>query len=468
MSKKKSKPQKIKFNPTTYLKAGSARKLPVYECLVPKNWEELKKFPVIFSRKHVNGNVTFISVLIDLLCTGAKDVMFSVNESERFYRDILDQYDDELDLEFESVSYELLHNIIFESIAYAEDFGIAPHEDFRFAELILEEDNDDFPRLEIPLGQDGKALLLLSDEDPRADYFEDQIHKYGAPGTYEVIWNDFDFDSEEDDEVFDSCFDWEKEDWEDFFDEGDFEDLNYEIQLFLVLRISGLNFVIMGKEDFFAPFLEIQTTDEPISSKEYTKQQMRYQFDAYKRLEKFDFLNDQKKKELIDYIEAGLVKWPDNQVLYQYKWQYFELEGDISKCMKVSLEMKEKFPSYLFSLTTEAQTWIELGEVDQIPSAMGYFTRIQEFLPDKKVFHLSELQAFYGPWIYYYSKNGEFPKAYFLLNFLISEDVLFDYPLHQAVQKAFDDEVIRISEEYLQKVAKGEVTKNEFLKMMGV
>lgn len=467
MSKKKSKPQKVKFNPITYLKTGSARKLAVYECLVPKNWEELKKFPVVFSRKHVNGNITFISVLIDLLCTGAKDVMFFVNESEEIYRTILDQYHDELDLEFEPVSYALLHNIIFESIAYAEDFGIAPHEDFRFAELILEEDNDDFPRLEIPLGQDGKALLLLSDEDPRADYFEGQIHKYGVPGTFEVIWNDFDFDSEEDYDL-ESCMDWEKEDWEDFFEEGDFEYLNYEIQLLLSMKILGLNYIKMEKEDFFAPIIEIQTTDEPISSKEYTKQQMRYQFEAYKQLESFDSLSNLKKKQLLDYIEAGLVKWPDNKVLYQYKWQYFELEGDISKCMKISLEMKEKFPSYLFSLTTEAQTWIELGVVDQIPSAMRHFTRIQEFLPDKKVFHLSELQAFYSPWIYYYSKNGEFPKAYFLMNFLITEGFHFDFPLHQTVQNAFDEEVKRISEEYLQRVEKGEVTKKEFLKMIGV
>lgn len=36
MAKKKSKPQKTTFNPMTYLKTGNARKLPVYECLLPK------------------------------------------------------------------------------------------------------------------------------------------------------------------------------------------------------------------------------------------------------------------------------------------------------------------------------------------------------------------------------------------------------------------------------------------------
>jgi len=82
MAKKKSKPQKTTFNPITYLKTGNARKLPIYECLLPKDWEEIKTFPAIISRKHVNGNVTFTSVLVDLMCTGAKDVLFFVNEPE--------------------------------------------------------------------------------------------------------------------------------------------------------------------------------------------------------------------------------------------------------------------------------------------------------------------------------------------------------------------------------------------------
>lgn len=468
MTKKKSKPQKIKFNPITYLKAGNARKLPVHECLVPKNWEELKNFPVVFSRQHVNGNITFISVLVDLLCTGAKDVMFFVNEPDEFYREFVEQYEEGVELDFDKVSYEILHNMIFESIAYAEDFGIAPHEDFRFAELILEEDMDDFPRLDIPLGQDGKALLILNEEDPRADYFESQILKYGAPGTFEVIWNDLDFDPEEDDEFSDSCFSWEKEDWEDFYEDGYFDDLEYDIQYFLTLKILGLKYLEMKEEKFFAPFNQIQTTEGPVSSEEFTKEQIKYQFEIYKKISLIDTLGIPQKKKLLDYLEAGLVKWPDNKVLHQYKWQYFNLVGDISKCFEIGKEMKEKFPYYLFSLTTEAQNWIGIGEVDKIPEGMGYFSKIQDFLPDRKLFHASELNAFYSPWIYYYCKRGQFRIAYFLLNFLSEKDINFDFPLHHKVQDAYNEEIKQISEEYLQKVIKGKISKKEFLKMIGV
>lgn len=198
MAKKKSKPQKTTFNPINYLKTGNARKLPVYECLLPKDWELIKKFPAIIARKHVNGNITFASVLVDLLCTGAKDVLFFVNEPESLYREILDNYKQGLSLDFEPVSYELLHNVIFESVAYAEEFGIAPHEDFRFAEFILDEDSDDFPKIEVPLGEGGKAHLYLNFDDERALYFERQILKYGEAGTYVIVRNDFDPFSDED------------------------------------------------------------------------------------------------------------------------------------------------------------------------------------------------------------------------------------------------------------------------------
>lgn len=44
MAKRKPKPQQQKFNPITYLKSGNARRLPLLECLIPENWEKIKKF----------------------------------------------------------------------------------------------------------------------------------------------------------------------------------------------------------------------------------------------------------------------------------------------------------------------------------------------------------------------------------------------------------------------------------------
>jgi len=475
MAKKKSKPQKIAFNPITYLRSESARKLPVYECLLPKGWEEIKKFPVIFARKHVNGNITFVSVLVDLLCTGAKDVIFFVNEPESLYREILRRYEDELLLEFLPVSYELIHNVIFESVAFAEDYGIAPHEDFRFAELVLEEDSDDFPRIEIPLGENGKAHLYLNIEDERAPYFERQILKYGDPKTYEITRNDFnpfldgvDWDEEEefeDEDDLDTCFGWGEAEWEDFYDAGEFEDLDSDLVYFTIQRIPGYSYDKMVDEPLFSPFLEIEWTSDPISRKAFSKQELVFLEQVFEKLEDADLELDGPDPELLEFIEGGISKYPKNNILLQYKWEYHQRSADMEAALKIALEMKEKFPEYLFGLTCHAQTLIENGEVDSIPEAMNDFTRIQDFLPKRGKFHLSELQVFYSPWIYYYAKTGQVRAAHFLITLLEDHLISNAYPLHELVESAYFEAASQVVKLYYQKVKSGQVSKDEFMEM---
>lgn len=486
MAKKKSKPQKTTFNPITYLKTGNARKLPVYECLLPKDWEEIKKFPVIFARKHVNGNITFTSVLVDLLCTGAKDVLFFVNEPESLYREILDNYKEGLLLEFEPVSYELIHNVIFESVAFAEDYGIAPHEDFRYSEMILEEDSDDFPRIEVPLGEGGKAHLYVNFDDERAPYFERQILKYGEAGTYEIIRNDFDpflddYELDDEDEFDDAdewddydadekysepCIVWDELDWEDFYNEGNFEELTNDIVIYTLSRLPEYNYEEMIEEPIFAPFLEISHTEEPPSKFSFTKEEQKCMAEVYEKLEFSDLEFDEGDPELLKMIESGIKKYPKNRILHQYKWEYYQRSGDFSKCLEIALEMKEKFPDYLFGLSCHAQSLIEMGEVDSIPEAMNDFTKIQDFLPEREKFHVTELQSFYSPWIYYYSKTGQLRAAIFLYMLLEDHFVLISFPLHDLVESALADEAIKVVEPFYKKVKAGEVSKEEFVDMM--
>jgi hypothetical protein len=480
MAKKKSKPQKTTFNPITYLKTGSARKLPVYECLLPKEWEEIKKFPVIFARKHVNGNITFTSVLVDLLCTGAKDVLFFVNEPESLYQEILNNYREGLSLNFERVSYELLHNVIFESVAFAEEYGIAPHEDFRYSELILEEDSDDFPRIAVPLGEGGKAHLYLYFDDERASYFERQILKYGEAGTYEIIRDEFDpfldeyelddeseWDEDDiDDKDLEPCFAWDEFDWEEFYEDENFEELTNDIVIYTLCRLPDYSYEEMVEEPIFAPFLEILHTEEPINKIRFTKEEEKTMFDVYERLNISDLESKKGDQRLLKAIDSGIQKFPKNRILHQYKWEYFQRSGDLSKCLEIALEMKERFPDYLFGLTCHAQTLIEMGEVDSIPEAMNDLRKIQDFLPEREKFHLTELQAFYSPWIYYYAKTGQLRAAIFLFMLLEDHFVLIPFPLHTLVEDALASEALKVVEPFYKKVKTGEVSKEDFIDMM--
>ena len=87
----------------------------------------------------------------------------------------------------------------------------------------------------MPLGEDGKAILFLNMEDDRSAYYERQILTFGQVGTYEIIEDEFDLNSDDDeeweeDETRDKYSDhpifWDESDWEEFYEEVNFEKLN--------------------------------------------------------------------------------------------------------------------------------------------------------------------------------------------------------------------------------------------------
>lgn len=137
----------------------------------------------------------------------------------------------------------------------------------------------------------------------------------------------------------------------------------------------------------------------------------------------------------------------------------------MEETLKIALEMKRKFPDWPFGLTCHAQTLIENGEVDSIPEAMNNFTRIQDFPPNQRKFHLSALQGSYSPWIYYYAKTGQNRAAHFLITFLEDELTLLDYPLHELAASAYFETACYVVQSYYRKVKLGQVSKDEFMEM---
>ncbi|MFN3997217.1 hypothetical protein [Algoriphagus sp.] len=483
MSKRKPKPVQNKFNPISYLKTGNARKLPIFECLVPEGWEEIKKFPVICARKHVNGNITYTAVLIDLLCTGAKDVIFFVNEPEFFYRDILSRYEDELMLKFEKTSYELVHNIIFESIAFAEDFGIAPSEDFRWAEYILDEDSDDFPRIEIPLGENGKAILYLNEEDERKNYFERQIKAFGEPGTYQIIYNDFDFGDDEDDEFDDEfdddeeisdtdrilaamCFNWDKSRWEEFYDQGNFVYMTNDVVMHVFTTTADFSYDLLKKDKLFAPFVKIQSSLDASHKTPMNEPEEDLLIDLKGQFGELNYDDPKKIAKLLKKIDSQIAKNPNLIQFYKLKWEVLMECDELEKGLELALFMKDKFPNEIFSLSCHAMSLAEMDQTDEVPAAMNNFTQIQEFDKTGRVFHLEEVSSFYAPWIWYYSKTNQTRVAFFLNSFLIESGAIVYFPHARVVFDEYMDSLDRAIRPFFKKVKSGKISKKEFVKIM--
>ena len=142
------------LSPKKYI-TSKARTLPIYKCLISKNWEESKLATIVVMRKHSNGNITAGIYLVDILALGTKDTFFefSINEKE-FLEKISANNLVEAD-------YPLVHNIIYGANAFATEHGFRLHRDFvSTTQFILEEDTEEIPLIELEFGLNGKPSLL--------------------------------------------------------------------------------------------------------------------------------------------------------------------------------------------------------------------------------------------------------------------------------------------------------------------
>ena len=198
-----------------------ARNLPVGKCYINDEWDDAQMASVIVSRKHVNGNVTYGFYLVDLNLLGVKDCFYAFNQSPVE----MEEYIHNQMIDFVECDYALAHNIIYEGIAFAEDFGFKPvKEFFKTGIYILEEDTDDIPEMDIPLGKDGVPVVFTA---PNRNMQREIaiLEKTAGPGNFIVCYMDDEgnlIDIDDDDEYDDE----EDDEYDD--DEEDDENLAYE------------------------------------------------------------------------------------------------------------------------------------------------------------------------------------------------------------------------------------------------
>ncbi|MGH2643829.1 MAG: hypothetical protein ACRDE2_07775, partial [Chitinophagaceae bacterium] len=82
---KKGKIMSMPSTPEGYFKSGMARKLPIYECLINKEWADQGLATIMISRKHINENLSWAIFLVDIYCLGVKDCFNRFNLPEVEY-----------------------------------------------------------------------------------------------------------------------------------------------------------------------------------------------------------------------------------------------------------------------------------------------------------------------------------------------------------------------------------------------
>ena len=185
------------LSPKKYIET-KARTLPIYKCLINKDWKEAHEANVIVMRRHVNGNVTAGIYLVDLLCLGIKDTFYFFNEPEE---ESYNRFPVDVEEVFETIDYSLAHNIIYAGYDFALEFDIAPSKEFAVTKYLLQEDNDEMPLIDIAVGDSNGLPHLVVHQPGEYSSALAKLQKIAGDGNFRytitgLTENDFDDEDE--------------------------------------------------------------------------------------------------------------------------------------------------------------------------------------------------------------------------------------------------------------------------------
>ena len=169
-----------------------ARNLEIGTCYRTTDMFKCGEGNVIVTRRHTGGKLTIGFYLVDLYCTGVKDTYYRFGMEAYEFEELIAAND-----MFETCTYDEAHNLIYGSIAFAEEAGIAPHKDFALTQYILEEDDEHIPLIEYEYGRDGKHCLITQTQLEASRYLP-LLEKNLGQGNFDFILGDEvpdDFDS---------------------------------------------------------------------------------------------------------------------------------------------------------------------------------------------------------------------------------------------------------------------------------
>jgi len=403
-----------------YIQSGNARKLPVHQCLVTKDWREAGLAQVIVSRRHVNGNITGGFYLVDLLCTGVKDTFFFFNQSPDMLSELQEDFAVEEGVVMEICDYVLAHNIIYSAIDFAGSYGIEPIQDFATTKMILETDEDDqIALMDIDCGKDGKPFLMANPSDPRRSYYLRQLQRFAGEGNYEFFRDaaDLEYGEEEDENGEDDYFPgdpetWDKEDWEDFILEGAAQHLEpgEEITVYIYQKAVHIPEAAARRLDTNQLMTKLTrgVIHEPIVDRNYGNDP-----EENKETEEMHFIlfrekaGARKLRNLIPRIQEGMRRWPNNPIFHNYLYNAYIILQEKSKAEDVLRGMTKRFPDYLFGKIAYAQKLLQDGRSDEIPAFFGGHFDLSSLYPERDSFHISEFNTFTAILCFYYLEIGD-------------------------------------------------------------
>lgn len=459
--KKKKVPAVVKApSDKNYLISDRARKLPIYKCLINEGWEENGMADIYVIRQHANGHVTIGVFLVDLFCAGLKDTFYIFNIPEFDFESRLAN----APVNLEECTYELAHNIIYGAIAYAQEYGIEPHPDFKFTQHILEEDTEEIPLIELEFGRDGKPLLIVRPDDPRGSYYLRQLDKYAGPGNYDVIQGLDMLDEEEDHSLHPE--NWVKEDWEDFIDETEPEELAkyFDVVDFMYDKLESKPIEAVKMQTTDKQYRSFNITFEPLKDHPYNKTDEELkESSSFVTTVQGKKLDNTQLQELEDQLKKNIERWPDNPVFYNHLVSIYEAQGDADKANEIIEETYHKFPDYLFAKIRYAELLMDQGKLDEVPEIFNNKYDLASIYPERDTFHIAELVNFNTMMCEYFLEKDDLYTANVYRKMLMQIDIPENVPFDVVPLLALELAIAKEMEDVLKEAKQDERKKQELI-----
>ena len=164
-----------------------ARDFPVFECLISDNWQkdDMGLVEILLARRQPDGDICFATYLVDKYCLGVKDTFGNAGLSPaRYQSEIRNKIFREL--KPQECPIELAHQMIYQSIDYAAQFGFQPEKDFAYTQYLLAPRGELEEPYQLTFGKDGKPFFIAGPHDNAARILR-QLEKTAGQGNYHYL-----------------------------------------------------------------------------------------------------------------------------------------------------------------------------------------------------------------------------------------------------------------------------------------
>jgi uncharacterized protein YecA (UPF0149 family) len=183
-------------------------------------------------------------------------------------------------------------------------------------------------------------------------------------------------------------------------------------------------------------FLSSIITFEPINDSNLENQLTPSEFEEVVHFRLGKLYQD--PKEALQFLLPFKEKYPNIPCFYNWLYATYVNNKQIIMGLNILRETLNKFPNYLFGLTEYGKYLLRRGEYDRIPKLLNKNFSLETLYPERDVFHITEVSAFYSLMIKYFlaKKDIQQAKIYFkILDELIPDEQITN-KLRFDIQKA--------------------------------